>query len=59
MWNGLSVVAYNLHDVGPMDGGFGAVPGSHKSNYPFPDEWKEMDELQPIVRRVTGPQARR
>ena len=55
MWNGLSVVAYNLHDVGPMDGGFGAIPGSHKSNYPLPDEWKEMDELQPIVRRVTGP----
>lgn len=55
MHNGLSVVAYNLHDVGPMDGGFGAVPGSHKSNYPFPDEWKEMDELQPIVQRVTGP----
>ncbi|MDE2717557.1 MAG: mitomycin antibiotics/polyketide fumonisin biosynthesis protein, partial [Chloroflexota bacterium] len=42
MWNGLSVVAYNLHDVGPMDGGFGAIPGSHKSNYPLPDEWKEM-----------------
>jgi hypothetical protein len=55
MWNGLSVVGYNLHDVGPMDGGFGAVPGSHKSNYPFPDDWKEMEEVNPIVNRVTGP----
>jgi hypothetical protein len=55
MWNGLSVVGYNLHDVGPMDGGFGAVPGSHKSNYPFPEDWKEMEELNPIVNRVTGP----
>lgn len=55
MYNGLSVVAYNLKDVGPMDGGFGCVPGSHKSNYSFPEEWKEMDEVDPIVERVTGP----
>ena len=55
MSNGLSVVAYNLADVGPMDGGFGCVPGSHKSNYAFPDDWREMEELNPIVQRVTGP----
>ena len=55
MRNGLSVVAYNLKDVGPDDGGFGCVPGSHKSNYAFPEEWKEMDEPGPIVERVTGP----
>ena len=55
MHNGLSVVAYNLKDVGPMDGGFGCVPGSHKSNYSFPDEWKEMEEPGPLVERVTGP----
>lgn len=54
MHNGLSVVAYNLRDVGPDDGGFGCVPGSHKSNYNFPEAWKEMDELEPIVERVTG-----
>ena len=55
MHNGLSVVAYNLKDVEPMDGGFGCVPGSHKSNYAFPEDWKEMEELEPIVKRVTGP----
>ncbi len=55
MHNGLSVVAYNLKDVGPEDGGFGCVPGSHKSNYPFPDEWKEMEEPGSLVERVTGP----
>ena len=53
--NGLTVVAYNLKDVNPSDGGFGCVPGSHKSNLPFPDEWKEMDEnLELFVRKVTG-----
>ena len=48
MHNGLSVVAYNLKDVGAYDGGFGCVPGSHKSNYSFPDEWKEMEEPGPV-----------
>jgi hypothetical protein len=56
MYNGLTVVAYNLADVGPEDGGFGCVPGSHKSNYRFPGEWRDMSEnLEPCVRRVTGP----
>lgn len=56
MHNGLSVVAYNLADVGPDDGGFGCVPGSHKSNVGFPAGWRDMDEgLHPCVQRVTGP----
>jgi len=55
-YNGLTVVAYNLADVGPDDGGFGCVPGSHKSNFVFPADWRDMDQgLQPIVERVTGP----
>ncbi len=55
MRNGLTVVAYNLCDVNEGDGGFGCVPGSHKSNMPFPDEWKELDHFQPFMRAVTGP----
>ena len=55
--SGLVVVAYNLRDVGPADGGFAAVPGSHKANYPFPTEWTELetDRPRPWLRRVTGP----
>ncbi len=52
---GLMVVAYNLHDVHPGDGGFGAVPGSHKANYPFPQQWKGLDHRNPCVTPVTGP----
>jgi hypothetical protein len=55
MHNGLSVVAYNLRDVHPGDGGFGCVPGSHKSNYPFPDEWRELENRQSFMAAVTGP----
>lgn len=55
MHNGLTVVAYNLCDVHPGDGGFGCVPGSHKSNFPFPDEWRELEHFQPFMRAVTGP----
>jgi hypothetical protein len=56
MHNGLTVVAYSLTDVGPDDGGTGCVPGSHKSNFRFPGEWRDMDVgLQPCIERVTGP----
>ena len=51
---GLTVVAYNLKDVNPGDGGFGCVPGSHKSNFRFPDEWRNLKTDQPFVRAVTG-----
>lgn len=55
MANGLIVVAYNLKDVNEGDGGFGCVPGSHKSNFPYPTEWQPLDDPQPFVKRVTGP----
>jgi len=57
--SGLVVVAYNLRDVNPGDGGFGCVPGSHKANLPFPDDWRELsdeaNERLGLVRAVTGP----
>jgi hypothetical protein len=55
--NGLTVVAYNLRDVGPEDGGFACVPGSHKSNFRYPDEWRDLvqNENQPFVSRVYAP----
>lgn len=55
MYNGLLVVAYNLHDVNPGDGGFGCVPGSHKANYPLPEDWHELDSPPECVRAAPGP----
>ena len=54
MYNGLSVVAYNLKDVGECDGGFGCIPGSHKSNYPAPKDWLNLENPAPCVQAVTG-----
>ena len=38
---GLSVVSWSLADTGPEHGGFLCAPGSHKSNYPIPEEIME------------------
>ena len=47
--SGLFVAAYNLTDVGPEDDGFGCVPGSPRSNYPF------LDDPRPRHARYVGP----
>ena len=39
---GPAVVAYNLMDVGPEDGGFACVAGSHKAAFTFPPRWKSL-----------------
>lgn len=41
MYNGLTVVAWNLADTGPAHGGFCCIPGSHKANYPCPQAIKD------------------
>jgi hypothetical protein len=52
---GLAVVAYNLHDVNPGDGGFGCVPGSHKANLPLPPSWIQLHHPADCVRAVSAP----
>ena len=31
------------------------VPGSHKANFSFPADWKDLSDSHDFVRRVTGP----
>jgi ectoine hydroxylase-related dioxygenase (phytanoyl-CoA dioxygenase family) len=52
---GLTVVSYNLRDVSPGEGGFACVPGSHKSNYPFPKSWCGLENPVDCVKAVPGP----
>jgi len=55
--SGLVVVAFNLRDVHPGDGGFAGVAGSHKAGFALPEDWKELDvdPPRPFVTPVTGP----
>ena len=52
MRSGLTVVAYALCDVGPGDGGFAAVPGSHKSNFACPESFLWMREPGPWLQHI-------
>ncbi|MGH3713108.1 MAG: phytanoyl-CoA dioxygenase family protein [Micromonosporaceae bacterium] len=45
MHNSMVVVQYALTEVGPEDGGFCCIPGSHKSNFPLPADMPPLDEL--------------
>ena len=56
MQNGLVAVAIELGRVHTEDGGFGCIPGSHKSNYPVPPTLTQGgDGLPKCVRRVAAP----
>ena len=48
----LTVVAYALCDVGPNDGGFVAVPGSHKSNFACPESFLNLEDPGPWLQRM-------
>tara|TARA_B100000686_G_scaffold348515_1_gene439747 strand:- start:929 stop:1780 length:852 start_codon:yes stop_codon:yes gene_type:complete len=43
MNNGLMSVSYSLCDVGPGDGGFACIPGSHKANFLCPIEVRRLE----------------
>ena len=40
IFSGHTVVAFNLTDVDAEEGGFVCVPGSHKANFPIPEDLK-------------------
>ena len=62
MHNGLIVVMYQLADVGPEDGGWCCMPGSHKGNVAVPPELRTMEpdhpgttfEHQPVTKAATA-----
>ncbi|WP_308639677.1 phytanoyl-CoA dioxygenase family protein [Paenibacillus silvisoli] len=49
VYSGLTVVSYALTDIGPDDGGFCCIPGSHKSNFPTPKEFLDYSDIGPTV----------
>ena len=55
MHNGLIVVMYQLADVGPEDGGWCCMPGSHKGNVVVPPELRTMEPDHPGTTFVHQP----
>ncbi|MGG6296697.1 phytanoyl-CoA dioxygenase family protein [Leptolyngbya sp. AN02str] len=55
MYNGLVAIAYHLTDVKPGEGGFGCIPGSHKSQFPLPSDWRTLEHPPECVREISGP----
>ena len=52
MHNNLMAVSYALTDVGPDDGGFVCIPGSHKANFPCPREVRRLEADAACLKRV-------
>lgn len=52
-YNGLVSVSFELFDTHENDGGFGCIPGSHKSNVQFPNEWRDLTKgVHECVKRI-------
>ena len=49
IYEGFTVVAWNLADAGPTHGGLWCIPGSHKSNFKLPREIHEAPEKASCV----------
>ncbi|HLJ53583.1 MAG TPA: phytanoyl-CoA dioxygenase family protein [Chthonomonadaceae bacterium] len=49
---GLCVATFALTDVPEGSGGLAVIPGSHKSNFPVPEEIRLLKRPSPIVRQV-------
>jgi hypothetical protein len=52
IYNGLVAVQYALTDHLPGQGGFAAIPGSHKANFPCPREFLTFQKTGPWVVHV-------
>lgn len=52
-YNGLVAVTFELYDSHANGGGFGCIPGTHKSNLPLPASWRDLGQGVPdFVARV-------
>src|SRR5258705_3504013 len=49
IYEGFTVVAWNLTDCGPSCGGFWCIPGSHKSHFKLPRQIHEAPEKASCV----------
>lgn len=53
MRNGLIVCQFSLTDVNPGDGGLCVIPGSHKANYPCPENILTSEADQDLIQHIS------
>jgi len=54
-YNGLIAVSFELFDTFGNGGGFACIPGTHKSNLPLPETWRNLaNGIHPAVTRVAA-----
>ena len=54
-YNGLIAVSFELFDTFDNDGGFACIPGSHKSNLPLPEDWRDLAKgIHGSVQRIAA-----
>lgn len=54
-YNGLVAVSFELYDTSGNDGGFACIPGTHKSNLPLPQAWRDLAQgVHPVIRRIAA-----
>lgn len=51
---GMTNIAVQITDVGPGDGGFACLPGSHKANFPCPDDIRLYEAHQDRIVQITA-----
>ena len=54
MYCGLTNMAFQLTDVGPGEGGFACLPGSHKANYPCPGDIRLYEAHQDRIAQISA-----
>ena len=52
MYCGMTNLAVQLTDVGPGEGGFACLPGSHKANYPCPGDIRLYEAHQERIAQI-------
>jgi hypothetical protein len=54
MYCGMTNIAVQLTDVRPGDGGFACLPGSHRANFPCPDDIRLYEAHQDRIVQITA-----
>ena len=59
IFTGLTVVSFTLQDIAESDGGFACIPGSHKCDFPVPEDHERLFAVDGPLATSARPRGRR